>query len=41
MGSFPEKYNDRKSLTEFETGKKFVRSKNCLAPYKRGLRPFH
>ena len=41
MGSFPEKYNDRKSLTEFKTGKKLVRSKNCLEPCKRGLSPFH
>ena len=34
MGSFLEKYNDRKSLTEFKTGKKLVRSKNRLEPCK-------
>ena len=40
MGSFPETHNYRKSLTVFETGKKLLRSKNCLEPFLRGLSPF-
>ena len=44
MGSFPEKYNDRKSLTEFETGKKIAWSLVkgvSVRSIKKWLKPSH